>query len=127
MSIQAIGTKIISTLGNKESLLPIMIKDGVDSTALTVKSFKEGGFVEGKDRFIDEFGTQAIWIGGIPLYKKIIDKTAYKMANINPGVDPRIIANPEYSSWAVKNAKGFMSNSKSQSVKSTLYRLRFRV
>ena len=120
MSIQAIGTKVISTLGNKESLLPIMIKDGVDSTALTVKSFKEGGFVEGKDRFIDEFGTQAIWIGGIPLYKKIIDKTAYKLANINPGVDPRIIANPEYSSWAVNNAKGLMSNSKNQSVKTAI-------
>ncbi len=120
MSIQAIGTKVISTLGNKESLLPIMIKDGVDSTALTVKSFKEGGFVEGKDRFIDEFGTQAIWIGGIPLYKKIIDKTAYKYANLNPGVDPRIIANHEYYSWAVKNANGLMSNSKTQSVKNAL-------
>lgn len=120
MSIQAIGTKIVSTLGNKESLLPIMIKDGVDSTALTVKSFKEGGFVEGKDRFIDEFGTQAIWIGGIPLYKKIIDKTAYKLAKINPEVDPRIIANPEYSTWAVNNAKGIMSNSKTQSVKSAI-------
>lgn len=120
MSIQAIGTKVVSTLGNKESLLPIMLKDGVDSTALTVKSFKEGGIVEGTDRFIDEFGTQAIWIGGIPLYKKLIDLTAYKAAKINPTVDPRIIANPEYSSWAVENAKGIMSNSKNQSVKSAI-------
>lgn len=120
MSIQAIGTKVVSTLGNKESLLPIMLKDGVDSTALTVKSFKEGGIVEGTDRFIDEFGTQAIWIGGIPLYKKLIDLTAYKAAKINPTVDPRIIANPEYSSWAVENAKGIMSNSKNQSVKNAI-------
>ena len=124
MSIQAIGskigTKIVSTLGNKESLIPIMIKDGVDSTALTVKSFKEGGAVEGMDRFIDEFGTQAIWIGGIPFYKKVIDWTAYKAAKINPGVDPRIIANPEYSKWAVENAKGIMSNSKTQTVKSAI-------
>ena len=120
MSIQAIGTKIVSTLGNKESLLPIMIKDGVDSTALTLKSFKEGGFVEGKDRFIDEFGTQAIWIGGIPLYKKLIDMTAYKAAKINPGVDPRIIANPEYATWAVQNAKGVMSNSKNQTIKKAI-------
>lgn len=120
MSIQAIGTKVVSTLGNKESLLPIMLKDGVDSTALTVKSFKEGGIVEGTDRFIDEFGTQAIWIGGIPLYKKLIDLTAYKAAKINPTVDPRIIASPEYSSWALENAKGIMSNSKNQSVKSAI-------
>ena len=107
MSIQSITTKVISTLGNKESLIPIMVKDGVDSTALTVKSFKEGGAVEGMDRFIDEFGTQAIWIGGIPFFKLLFDKTAYKLAKINPNVDPRIIANPEYAQWAKDNAKGF--------------------
>lgn len=120
MSVQAVTTKIISTLGNKESLIPIMIKDGVDSAALTYKSFKEGGKVEGIDRAIDEFGTQAIWIGGIPFYKKLIDWTAYKIAKINPDVDPRIIANKEYSQWALENAQGIMSNSKTQSVKSAI-------
>lgn len=125
MSIQSIitsavtkgPTKIISTLGNKESLIPIMVKDGVDSTALTVKSFKEGGVVEGTDRFIDEFGTQAIWIGGIPLYKKMIDWTAYKFAKINPEVDPRILNNDEYAIWAKNNAKGFFKEKKKLSFK----------
>ncbi len=120
MPIQAITTKIISTLGNKESLIPIMVKDGVDSASLTYKSFKEGGAVEGTDRFIDEFGTQAIWIGGIPFFKFLIDKTAYKHAKINPGVDPRIIADKEYSNWALNNAKGIMSNSKNQTVKNAI-------
>ena len=120
MSVQAVTTKIISTLGNKESLIPIMVKDGVDSASLTYKSFKEGGKVEGIDRAIDEFGTQAIWIGGIPFYKKLIDWTAYKFAKINPDVDPRIIANKEYSQWAVENAKGIMSNSKTQTVKDAI-------
>ncbi|HIS88732.1 TPA: hypothetical protein IAA87_04845, partial [Candidatus Avigastranaerophilus faecigallinarum] len=45
MTIQAITTKVISTLGNKDSLIPIMVKDGVDSASLTYKSFKEGGKV----------------------------------------------------------------------------------
>lgn len=120
MSVQAVTTKIISTLGNKDSLIPIMVKDGVDSTSLTLKSFKEGGKVEGIDRAIDEFGTQAIWIGGIPFYKKLIDWTAYKLAKINPEVDPRIIADNEYSQWAVNNAKGFMSNAKTQTVKDAI-------
>ena len=96
MSIQAITTKVVSTLGNKESLIPIMIKDGVDSASLTCKSFKEGGAVEGMDRFIDEFGTQAIWIGGIPFYKKLIDLTAYKAAKLNPAV-----AHFAYSPFAI--------------------------
>lgn len=120
MTIQAITTKVISTLGNKDSLIPIMVKDGVDSASLTYKSFKEGGKVEGVDRAIDEFGTQAIWIGGIPFYKKLIDWTAYKAAKLNPDVDPRIIANKEYATWAVNNAKGIMSNSKTQTVKQAL-------
>ena len=120
MTIQGITTKIISTIGNKESLIPIIIKDGVDSTSLTYKSFKEGGPIEGKDRAIDEFGTQAIWVGGIPFYKKLIDKTAYKMGKINPEVDPRIIANKEYSEWAKANAKGMMSNNKRESVKKAI-------
>ena len=120
MSIQSITTKVISTLGNKESLIPIMVKDGVDSTALTVKSFKEGGAVEGMDRFIDEFGTQAIWIGGIPFYKKLIDWTAYKFAKINPSVDPRIIADKDYAKWAVDNAKGFIDKNGKETVKGAL-------
>ncbi len=117
MSIQAITTKAISTLGNKDSLIPVMLKDGVDSASLTYKSFKEGGTVEGIDRAIDEFGTEAIWIGGIPFFKKLFEVTAYKKAKINPGVDPRIIADKEYSIWAKENAKGVMSNSKTQTVK----------
>lgn len=120
MPIQSVTSKIISTLGNKESLLPIMLKDGIDSASLTYKSFKEGGAIEGKDRAIDEFGTQAIWIGGIPMFKKIIDKTAYKIAKLNPEVDPRIIADKEYSKWALNNAKGIMSNSKKQNVKDAI-------
>lgn len=111
MSIQAITTKVVSTLGNKESLIPIMVKDGVDSTCLTLKSFKEGGPIEGMDRAIDEFGTQAIWIGGIPLFKKLIDLTAYKVAKINPNIDPRIISNNEYAKWATENAKGIIDKS----------------
>ena len=47
MSIQKISTKVISTLGNKESLLPIMLKDGVDSASLTYKSYKAGELLRG--------------------------------------------------------------------------------
>ena len=120
MSIQGITTKVISTLGNKESLVPIMIKDGVDSTSLTVKSFKEGGLVEGIDRAVDEYGTQAIWIGGIPFFKKLFDLSAYKLAKINPNVDPRVIADKEYAAWAQKNAQGFISKNSKETVKQAI-------
>lgn len=120
MSITGISTKIVSTLGNPSSLVPLMVKDAADSASLTYYSYKAGGKVEGFDRFVDEFGTQAIWIGGIPFFKKLIDKTAYKFAKLNPSVDPRIISNKDYADWAVKNAKGFMDNSATQTVKNAL-------
>ncbi len=120
MSIQAMSAKIISTLGNKESLIPLIVKDGVDSASLTYKSYKEGGIIEGIDRATDEFGTQAIWIGGIPLYKALIDKTIYKKAKINPMVDPRVLADKEYALWAEEKAQGIMTNTKNQTVKSAI-------
>lgn len=119
MQIQNISSKIISTLGNPSSLVPLMIKDGVDSASLTYYSYKAGGKIEGRDRAIDEFGTQAIWIGGIPFFKKLIDKTAYKLAKINPDVDPRVIKNSEYAKWALDNANGFMGKTK-ETVKDAL-------
>ncbi len=112
MAISGITTKIFSTIENPKSVLPIILKDGVDSACVTYKAFKAGGAVEGIDRGTDEFGTQAIWIGGIPFFKKLIDKTIYKAAKINPDVDIRIIGNEEYASWAVKNAKGVMNGAK---------------
>lgn len=112
MTISGITTKIFSTIENPKSVLPIILKDGVDSACVTHKAFKAGGAVEGIDRGIDEFGTQAIWVGGIPFYKKLIDLTAYKLAKINPNVDVRIIGNKEYSTWAKNNAKGFMDSAK---------------
>ena len=112
MTISGITTKIFSTIENPKSVLPIILKDGVDSACVTHKAYKAGGTVEGIDRGIDEFGTQAIWVGGIPFYKKLIDLTAYKVAKINPNVDVRIIGNQEYASWAVKNAKGKIDGAK---------------
>ena len=112
MAISGITTKIFSTIENPKSVLPIILKDGVDSSCVTYKAFKAGGAVEGIDRGTDEFGTQAIWVGGIPFFKKIIDKTIYKAAKINPDVDIRIIGNKEYADWAVKNAEGVMNGTK---------------
>ena len=67
------ASKIYSTLGNNNSLVPLAIKDVANSLGLTTGSYITGDKLEGKDRFIDEFGTQAIWLFGIPAYKKLID------------------------------------------------------
>ena len=80
--------KIFSTLGNSQSLVPLAIKDSANSLGLTTASSITNKD-EGRDRFIDEFGTEAIWLGGIPLSKKIIDKTLFKVAGYDAGYDVR--------------------------------------
>ena len=62
---------IYSKLGNSNSLVPMAIKDIANSVGLTAGSYITGDELEGKDRFLDEFGTQAIWLFGIPGYKKL--------------------------------------------------------
>ena len=85
------SSTIYSTLGNNSSLVPLAIKDIANSCGLTTASYLAGDKVEGKDRFIDEFGTQAIWLWGIPTYKAILDKTLFKASNLDPEVDARIL------------------------------------
>ena len=83
------ASNIYSTLGNPNSLVPMAVKDIANSCGLTAGSYIAGDKLEGKDRFIDEFGTQAIWLFGIPAYKKIIDWTLYKALKIDPAFDVR--------------------------------------
>lgn len=96
--------KIFSTLGNNNSLVPLAIKDITNSLGLTAGSYITGDKTEGKDRFIDEFGTQSIWLFGIPAYKKIIDKTVYKLAGLNADVDVRILKNKDILKKAIEFA-----------------------
>lgn len=85
------ASTIYSTLGNNSSKVPLAIKDIANSCGLTAASYMSGDKAEGKDRFIDEFGTQAIWLWGIPAYQKILDFAMYKPAKIDPMVDVRIL------------------------------------
>lgn len=92
--LQAITAgKIYSTLGNNNSLVPMAIKDVANSAGLTAGSYITGDKLEGKDRFLDEFGTQAIWLFGIPVYKKLMDYTMYKALKIDPDFDVRNLSN----------------------------------
>ena len=99
-----IGPQIISKLGSPNSKLPLAAKDIFNSAGYTYFSYDAGGKVEGKDRFVDELGTGLIWLFGIPTYKKIIDKTLFKAAKINPDVDVRILKNKDYLKSAIENA-----------------------
>lgn len=95
---------IYSKLGSSASLLPLAVKDIANSTGLTIGSYITGKDVEGKDRFIDEFGTQLIWLGGIPFFKLLTDLTLYKILGIDPKFDVRNLKNKEILAKAIENA-----------------------
>ena len=97
--------KIFSTLGNNNSLIPMGIKDTANSLGLTAGSYITGQAAESHDRFIDEFGTQAIWLLGIPAYKKILDWTMFKPLGYDAGVDVRVMKDPEVLELAKHYAK----------------------
>ena len=85
---------IFSTLGNPNSLIPLAIKDTASTVGMTAGSYITGK-EEGHDRFIDEVGTEAIWLGGIPFFKWLYDKTAFKAIGLDSKFDARNLENKE--------------------------------
>lgn len=65
---------IITALDTPSSLLPFFVKDSFDITGRTVMANNEGGKHEAREKFIEEAGTSAFWICGIPLIRYIGNK-----------------------------------------------------
>ncbi len=110
MKIASLTTKILSKLGdNSGSRVPLLVKDTTCNFLISSIYAKKGGEDDGKERLIEEFGTEAVWIGGIPLIRWLIDKTAYKFAGINPDFDVRKLSlknadNLDFMKECVKNS-----------------------
>ena len=96
--------KLVSKLGSTESIIPLGVKDSFNSYGFTSCAFNAGGNIEGVDKFVDEFGTEIIWLFGIPVYKKATDKTVYKLAEISPEIDVRIVQDRNYLNSSIKYA-----------------------
>src|SRR5574344_2189716 len=67
----------VSGLDTPTSLLPFFVKDSFDVTGRTIMAGTEGGKHEAREKFIEEAGTSAFWIGGIPLVR-FIGKKLFK-------------------------------------------------
>ena len=80
--------KIYSVLGSSSSLVPLAVKDSMASLGMTCGSYVTGK-EEGFDRLIDEFGTEIIWLGGIPVYRWLFDKTVFKAYGLDGKFDAR--------------------------------------
>ena len=121
------ASKIFSTLGNNNSLIPMCIKDTANSLGLTTGSYITGQAAESHDRFIDEFGTQAIWLLGIPTYKKILDWTMFKTLGYDAKFDVRVLKDPEVfalaKEYAQKHDEKFKDNKNVEKIAKSLEKI----
>lgn len=98
------ASSVYSVLGNNSSYVPLAIKDVANSCGLTTASYIAGDKVEGKDRFIDEFGTQIIWLGGLPFFNKIFSLLLFKPAKLDSKIDARILKDQNILKTALEMA-----------------------
>lgn len=85
---------IYSTLGNPNSLVPLLVKDTSATAGMTTGSMLTGK-EEGQDRLIDEVGTEIIWLCAIPAFKYLFDKTIFKGYDLDSKFDVRNFKNKD--------------------------------
>ena len=89
-----IQAKIYSTLGNPSSIIPLGVKDVTNATGMTLGSYITGK-EEGFDRFIDEFGSEILWLMGIPFFKGVINLSCFMTQGLDYNFDVRNFRNPK--------------------------------
>ncbi len=88
---------IVSALGDNNSVYPLLVRDcGIENVAkcaLTYKqNAKESKYIAReatRERIIDEYGTSAVWLGGVPLLNKVCD-TFIKKSKFAPEVNLKL-------------------------------------
>lgn len=88
---------IISALGNNNSIYPLLVRDcGIENVAKVTMTYqqnaKDSKFIAKqatRERIIDEYGTSAVWLGGIPLLSKVSD-AVIKKSGLCPAVNIKL-------------------------------------
>ena len=119
MSNLSITTKVIQQLSkNGDSVIPAAAKDTLSNCAITYIYDKKASKEDGKERAIEEFGTEIVWIGGIPAIKKLFDKTIYKFFKADPKFDVRNLKKDSKGSF--ERLELLIKNTKDKAQKQTL-------
>ena len=90
-------SNIISAIGNNSSVYPLIVRDcGIEvptKIALTYNQNKKESngiaYLAARERFLDEYATSAVWLGGIPLVGWIANKYI-KARGLNPDVNLKL-------------------------------------
>lgn len=88
---------VISAIGNNSSIYPLLVRDcGIEIPSKVVMTYnqnlkdsKQMAKNAVRERLIDEYGTSAIWLGGIPLMDYLCNKGIEKLGYA-PDVNPNL-------------------------------------
>lgn len=111
-------TNIISAIGNNNSIYPLLVRDcGIEVPVKIYKTYNQNkendeiAYLATRERFIDEYATSAVWLGGIPLIDGIANYLIKKKGfapevNIKLYNEEEGIQGLKYNIEKFKNIKG---------------------
>lgn len=96
-------TGIISAIGNNNSIYPLLFRDCVIEVPSKIYIARKENLKESKvkandatrEKFIDEYATSAVWLGGIPLVEKLSDKFISKKG-FNSSINMKLLKEEEF-------------------------------
>ena len=94
----------ITILSDPDAAIPVAVQEVAVTAGRTRESYKRDGFLEARERFVEEATTAVIWLWGIEYMNKAINKLAKKLFGVNLSFD--IITKNKAS-----EPKGFFNNS----------------
>ena len=107
-------TNIISAIGNNSSVYPLIVRDcGIEVPTKIILTYDQNkkeskgiAYLAARERFLDEYATSAVWLGGIPLVGWICDKYI-KTRGLNPKVNLKLFKEEEGIQGIDYNIKKF--------------------
>lgn len=127
-------TNIISAIGNTSSVYPLILRDcGVEIPSKVYLTYKENkddkdvAFLATRERILDEYATSAVWLGGIPLVERLVNKFVIEKKGFNPNVNLKLFKESDCQGidynikyFEEKLSKGEISKEAVEEVKSAI-------
>ena len=90
-------SNIISAIGNNSSVYPLILRDcGIEVPTKIVLTYNQNkkeskgiAYLAARERFLDEYATSAVWLGGIPLMGWLCNKYI-KAKGLSPDVNLKL-------------------------------------
>ena len=120
-------SSIISAIGNNSTPYPLIVRDCFIEAPSKILIARKENLKESKElandatreRFIDEYVTSAIWLGGIPATEKIVDKYISKKGYF-PGTNLKLLNQSKNSLQSVEANIERFKNIKAKDVQDAL-------